>query len=304
MTDTPPYRSGFVAVVGRPNVGKSTLLNAALRQKVAGVSPWPQTTRRRQLGILTLPGAQVVFMDTPGLHQPKNRLGKAMIRIAEETLDQADVVLYLADLEQPAADEEREFGRWVEEHEHGKPVLLALNKSDKVPDALRSEREASYRAMFPGVECLVLSAVKGEGVGELLSSIISRLPEGPALYPEEEVTDLSEREIAADLIREAALANLRAEVPHGTAVRIDEFSEREGGGAFIRATLFVEKESHKGIVIGRGGAMLKTIGSLARGRIEEMSGRRVYLELRVKVLPGWRNHEDALKRFGYWPKKD
>jgi GTP-binding protein Era len=182
-------------------------------------------------------------------------------------------------------------------------VLLVLNKRDATPKPFQAEREAGYRAMLPGAECFLLSAKQSEGVEELLNGIIARLPEGPALFPEEEITDLSEREIAADLIREAALRHLRAEVPHGIAVRIDDFQERAEGAAYLQATVFVEKESHKGIVIGKGGTMLKTIGSEARRQIESMSGRKVFLELRVKVLPGWRDREESLRRLGYWPKE-
>jgi GTP-binding protein Era len=304
MTELPPHRSGFVAVIGPANSGKSTFLNAAVRQKVAGVSPRPQTTRRRQLGILTLPGAQFVFMDTPGLQKPKNRLGSSMMRVAGDTLVQADVVLFLADLERPQADEDREFAAWTGRNARGKPLLLVLNKIDAVADAEREARTSACRAWLPDSDCFLISARNGTGVPELLDAVAGLLPEGPALYSEEDVTDLSEREIAADLIREAALRRLRAEVPHGIAVRVDEYRERAESGAYIKATVFVEKESHKAIVIGKAGGMLKGIGSDARARIEEMSGRRVYLELRVKVLPGWRDRADSLRRLGYRPEDD
>jgi len=303
MPPSVSHRSGFVAVVGRPNVGKSTLLNAALRQEVASVSPWPQTTRRRQLGVLTLPDAQILFLDTPGWHKPKTELGKAMVQTSRTALSEADVILFLADLSLPPDEADRELAGRVRKRGRGAAVILALNKSDAVDSALREQRRAEYRALLPEAECCVLSARSGDGLEELLRTIVARLPEGPMLYPEEEITDLSEREIVADLIREAALRNLWAEVPHGVAVRVDEYKERGREGAYIEATVFVEKESHKAIVIGKNGAMLKAIGTEARRKAEAMSGRKLFLQLRVKVLPGWRNREDELRRLGYWPKE-
>lgn len=289
-------------MVGRPNVGKSTLLNALLGQKIAGVSPWPQTTRRRQMGVLTLPSAQIMFHDTPGWHTPKNNLGKAMIRMAESAIADSDMVLFLADLTQAPDDPDRELALWLQNHKRGAPVILALNKADAVSPAVLEQRSAQYRSLMPDAECLALSAQQNRGLQDLIAAVIARLPEGPILYPEEEITDLSEREITADLIREAALQRLRAEVPHGVAVRVDQYIERGEAGAFVEATIFVERESHKAIVIGKGGAMLKAIGTDARRKIEEMSGRKLFLQLRVKVLPGWRNREDSLRRLGYIPK--
>jgi len=297
------HRSGFVAVVGRPNVGKSTLLNALLGQKIAGVSPWPQTTRRRQMGILTLPSAQILFLDTPGWHAPKDSLGKAMVRASADTIAEADVVLFLADLTEAAAGEDRELAAWIIKNKSKAPPILALNKADAVTAEVRESRAAEYGALLPEAERRVISARQNTGLPELLEAVIARLPEGPILYPEEEITDLTEREITAELIREAALRNLRAEVPHGVAVRVDQYKERGEEGAYIEATLFVERESHKAIVIGKGGVMLKRIGTEARRKIEEMSGRKLYLDLRVKVLPGWRNRDDALRRLGYIPKE-
>jgi GTP-binding protein Era len=303
MTEGSIHRSGFVAVVGRPNVGKSTLLNALLGQKVAGVSPWPQTTRRRQMGILTLPAAQILFLDTPGWHEPKNHLDEAMIRTSADSISEADVVLFVADLTEPATGEDRELAEWVLKKKPKAPVIMALNKADAVPEETRDAREKEFTALLPDAERRVISARQGEGLPALLEAVVARLPEGPVLYPEEEITDFSEREIAAELIREAALRNLRAEVPHGVAVRVDQYKERGEQGAYIEATLFVERETHKAIVIGKGGVMLKRIGTDARRKIEEMSGRKLYLDLRVKVLPGWRNREDALRRLGYVTKE-
>jgi GTPase len=301
MAESDAHRSGFVAVIGPVNVGKSALLNAVLRQKIAGVSPWPQTTRRRQLGILTLPEAQIIFMDTPGLHQPRNRLGRAMHAIAEETLHRADFVLFLADLDRVPTTGDQALAAWTAEHSRGKSLLLVLTKVDAVADADRGARVEALQGLFPGADSLAISALRGQGLEELLRRIIQLLPEGPVLYPEEDITDLSEREIAADLIHEAALRHLRAEVPHGIAVRIETYQERGTTGAFIEATVYVERESHKAIVIGRSGTMLRTIGADARHQIEAMTGRKVFLQLRVKTLPGWRDKEQSLRRLGFLP---
>jgi GTP-binding protein Era len=253
--------------------------------------------------VLTLPDAQILFLDTPGWHKPKTVLGKAMVQTSRTALSEADVILFLADLSQPPDEADRELAGRVRKRPRGAAVILALNKSDAVDPALREQRRAEYRELLPEAECCILSARSGDGLEELIRTIVARLPQGPMLYPEEEITDLSEREIVADLIREAALRNLWAEVPHGVAVRVDEYKERGREGAYIEATIFVEKESHKAIVIGKGGAMLKAIGSEARRKAEAMSGRKLFLQLRVKVLPGWRNREDELRRLGYWPKE-
>ncbi len=278
------------------------MLNALLGQKIAGVSPRPQTTLRRQIGILTLPAAQIIFLDTPGWHEPRSALGRAMVRASAETAAEADAVLFLADLTEPVSAEDRELAALLK-GKTAKPVIVTLNKADAISPDLRESRAQEYGALLADSDRCVISARQCEGLPDLLEKIIALLPEGPPLYPEEEITDLSERDIAADLIRESALRNLRAEVPHGVAVRIDQYRERGAEGASIEATLFVDKESHKAIVIGKGGAMLKRIGTDARRKIEEMSGRRLYLALRVKVLPGWRNRQDALRRLGYVPKE-
>ena len=293
------FKTGYAAVIGQPNVGKSTLTNALLGQKIAAVSPRPQTTRRNQLGILTLENAQVIFMDTPGLHKPHHKLGSFMNEEAGETLADADVLVFMVDASQPPSDEDRLVAEKIAALPSQPPVILALNKIDLVPQAEQQTVQAAYQALVPEANPIQLSALSGYNRDRLLKEIIERLPAGEPLYSDEQVTDLYERDIAADLVREAALVHLRDEVPHAMAVRIDEYTERGESGAHISATLFVERESQKPIVIGQGGEMLKKIGTTARKEIEAMSGRKVFLELRVKVEKNWRNNEEALRNFGF-----
>ncbi|NIS78816.1 MAG: GTPase Era [Anaerolineales bacterium] len=303
LADTPQeHRSGFVAISGRPNVGKSTLINAYLGQQIAAVSPKPQTTRRRQLGILTLPTAQVIFIDTPGIHKPLHKLGEKMNAAAQSVLEDADLVLVVFSMRIPPTDDDRRVAERIKALEDGKPVLGALNKVDLVSPANLVQRSAAFEDLLPGVEIIPVSATHGDNRDLLLERILEMLPSGPQYYPEEDITDLFERDIAADLIRAAALHLLRDEVPHAISVRIDEYKDRNEHGAYIEATLFVERDSQKGIVIGKGGTMLREIGTRAREEIEVMSGRKVYLKIRVKVMKGWRNDERALKRMGFDPE--
>jgi GTP-binding protein Era len=300
FADTPPdHRSGFVAVSGRPNIGKSTLINAYMGQPVAAVSPKPQTTRRRQLGILTLPTAQIIFVDTPGIHKPHHKLGERMNAEAEEVLKDADLILVMFSLRIPPTEDDRRVAERIGSLAGKPPVIGALNKVDLVSPEDLVKRCAAFEALMPGVETIPISATRGDNRDLLLERILESLPHGPQYYPEEEITDIFERDIAADLIRAAALQLLRDEVPHAIAVRIDEYKDRNEHGAYIEATLFVERESQKGIVIGKGGVMLREIGTLARKEIEAMSGRNVYLKIRVKVMKGWRNDAKVLSRMGF-----
>ena len=294
------FRSAFIAIIGRPNVGKSTLMNALLRQKIAAVSPKPQTTRKRQLGIFTTDSAQLVFVDTPGIHNPRHKLGTFLNQEAEESLEGVDVILWLVDGSTRPTEGDKQIAALLGRTPRRTPLVLAANKMDLVPaETLTRNLESYQEALKREAQVVSISAAQNRNLDQLQELLISLAPVRPPEYDEEQVTDSYERDIAGDLIREACLLRLRDEVPHGVGVRIDEFTERENGMLYIAATIFVERESQKGIVIGEGGKMLKQIGSSARKEIEDMGGRPVFLELRVKVLKDWRNNEEALRRLGY-----
>ena len=299
FTDVPSdHRSGFVAVVGRPNVGKSTLMNAILGQKVAIVSHRPQTTRNRIAGILTREDCQIVFIDTPGIHKPKHRLGKYMVDEAYRALPDADLALWVVDVSKmPRSDDRRVAQALSQQH---LPVVLAMNKIDITPpDRLLAHADA-YRALVPGLAAdIAVSALKGQGVDALVDEIRALLPLGPRYYPPDQVSDVQERFLVAELIREKALLYLREEVPHAVAVDLQDFQERENGVIYIFARIFVERESQKGILVGKGGGMIKKIGAEARKEIEAALGRRVFLDLHVKVKPKWRTNPAELRRLGY-----
>jgi len=292
-----PFKSGFAAIIGRPNVGKSTLLNRITGHKIAIVSDKPQTTRNRIRGVYTDENAQIVFLDTPGIHKPFSKLGDYMVRAAEGALDEVDVVLFLTDVSEELGGGDRYI---IERLKNVKtPVILVLNKIDKVPrDGILPVIDA-YRQLHDFTEIVPVSAVRGDNVERLLELVIQYLPEGPIFYPPGQVTDHPERFICAELIREKILLLTREEVPHSVAVDVERMETDDRGLVRIGAVIYVERESQKGILIGKGGAMLKEIGRLAREEMERLLGSKIFLELWVKVKKDWRNHEAFLKSLGY-----
>jgi GTP-binding protein Era len=314
-SSAPAHRSGFVAMIGKPNVGKSTLINAYLGQKIAIVSEKPQTTRVRQLGILTRPDAQVIFVDTPGVHAPLHLLGEGMVKVAIECIADADVIVFLVDGAAPPGDEDRQIAGLIRQHGGGRPVILALNKCDLAPAEELALHAQAYLALLPpaplgmpvgqagGEDWIALSASSGHNRDALLEMVVACLPQGPAYYGDELITDRTEREIAAELIREQVLGHVYQEVPHAVAVVVDEWKERPAGNLYVRATLYVEKDSQKGILIGQRGQMLKAISAAARQEIESLAGAPVFLEVWVKLNKNWRKKSKALKQLGYTAPK-
>ncbi|MEI6513467.1 MAG: GTPase Era [bacterium] len=290
----PDYKTGFVAVVGKPNVGKSTLINALVGQKVSAVSSKPQTTRRRVLGILTLPKSQVIFVDTPGIHQPHNKLGQLMIQTAQQAVTDGDVILFMVDGSRLPDFEDRKIAQ-ILNNDHVPPVILVMNKMDKLKAERVESNVAAYQALVKHVDWMMTTALRKVNLDKLLDQINNVLPEGPPLFEEDQVTDQSMRIFASELIREKVLHKTRQEVPHSVAVLVELWEERTNGVVHIGATIYVEKDSQKGILIGQGGIMLKQIGQLAREEIEEALEQKVYLELWVKVRRDWRQDPNALR---------
>lgn len=295
------HKSGIVAVVGRPNVGKSTLINAILGQKVAIISPKPQTTRRNQLGIYTTETMQILFTDTPGLHKPRNTLGEYMMAVAEQALKDADVIVWILDVSEAPQKADEYIAETINAARGRTPILLVLNKIDAVPN---KQDFSAYTGIIEHHAAYPISASKGTNLQDLLNAIADLLPLGPRYYPPDEVSDLNMRFMAAEMIREKVMLHTEEEIPHSVAVEITEYKDKEANTE-IFATIYVEKDSQKGIVIGKKGAMLKKIGTEARKDIEEMIERHVFLDLHVKVLKNWRENEKFVARVGYkMPKKD
>lgn len=293
------YRSGFVAIIGRPNVGKSTLMNAMIGEKVAIVSDRPQTTRNRIQCVLTRPGYQLIFVDTPGIHLPKNRLGEYMVRAASTAIADMDAVLFMVDGSEGIGGGDRHIAGLLSGT--SVPVIMAVNKIDKAAKFVQGAEELAKLCRCQ--HQIGISAAKGTHLPQLEEILASLLPEGPQYYPEDMITDQPERAIISEMIREKALSLLKEEVPHGIGVEIEQIKERpEGGLVDIYAAIYCEKSSHKGIVIGKGGKMLRTIGSQARADIEGLLSTKVYLELWVKVKDDWRNDPNTLKDLGYHEK--
>ena len=299
MKHTGAFRSGFIAIIGRTNVGKSTLLNAILKQKVAIMSEKPQTTRNKIMGIYHGEQAQIIFLDTPGFHKPKHRLNELMIHTAVKTIEGIDAVLYLTEPEKTIGPGDRYIIDVLQDI--NTPVILGMNKIDLAP-----QREAllpliaAYSQAFPFAEIIPLSALTNENVEHAVETLIKYLPEGPEYYPDDMVTDQPERFIAAELIREKVLQTTREDIPYSVAVVIEDMRERgQKHLVDINATIYVERPSQKGILIGKSGEMLKQIGTLARQDIERILGANVFLTLWVKVRKHWRMNEDDLRMFGY-----
>ncbi len=299
MKENPAFKSGFVTLIGRPNVGKSTLMNKLIGQKIAITSNKPQTTRNRIQTVLTLEEGQIVFLDTPGIHKAKNKLGNYMVNVAEHTLNEVDVILWLVEPTTFIGAGERHI---IEQLKKTKtPVILVINKTDTVKREEVLTFIDAYRRELDFQEIVPVSALKGENTDTLVRCILKCLPYGEAFYDEDTVTDQPMRQIVAELIREKALRLLEEEIPHGIAVSIESMKQRKKL-CDVEATIICERESHKGIIIGKGGQMLKKIGSTARPEIEDLLEMQVNLQLWVKVKKDWRDSDFLLKNFGYNPK--
>ncbi|MCH5583880.1 GTPase Era [Shimazuella sp. AN120528] len=295
---TNKFRSGFVALIGRPNVGKSTLMNEAIGQKIAIMSDKPQTTRNQIRGIYTDEQGQVIFLDTPGIHKPKSKLGEYLVKTAQNVFTEVDLILFLVDAEEGLGGGDQ----YIIERLKGvsTPVFLVVNKIDKVhPDELLPFIE-QYRQLHDFDEIIPISALKGNNTGRLLELILERLPEGPMYYPEDQVTDHPEKFIMGEIIREKVLELTHEEIPHSVAVVVEEAKLRENQQTlYLRAAIVAERKSQKGILIGKQGAMLKQVGKLARTEMERLFGYRIFLDLWVKVRKDWRNESQYLREYGY-----
>ncbi|MCI7813156.1 MAG: GTPase Era [Lachnospiraceae bacterium] len=296
------YKSGFATLIGRPNVGKSTLMNHLIGQKIAITSNKPQTTRNRIQTVYTSETGQIVFVDTPGIHKAKNKLGEYMVNVAERTLQEVDVVLWLVEPTTFIGAGERHIAQQLQKIKT--PVILVINKIDTIKKEEILAVIDTYRKIYDFAEIIPVSALKGNNTQEIVDMIFKYLPYGPQFYDEDTVTDQPQRQIVAELIREKALRSLDEEIPHGIAVSIEKMRERKGQNIIdIEATIICERESHKGIIIGKQGAMLRKIGSAARREIENMMEQKVNLQLWVKVKKDWRDSDFMIKNFGYDKKE-
>ncbi len=293
---TENFKSGFAAIIGMPNVGKSTLLNKIIGQKISIISEKPQTTRNKILAIYTTDEEQIIFTDTPGIHKPHNKLDEFMLNVANESMNETDVLLFVVDASQSIHDIERKIAKNIDKT--GLPCILVMNKIDEVKKEQLLPMIADYSSMHDFAAIVPISAKTGDGVDILLNNIKEYLEEGPQFYDENMVTDQPERQLAAEIIREKMLWLLQKEIPYGVAIEITKMQEKENL-TNIYATIYCEKASHKGIIIGKNGEMLKKIGSLARTDIEKMLERKVFLELWVKIKTDWRNSDFLVKNFGY-----
>ena len=293
------FKSGFVALVGRPNVGKSTLMNHLIGQKIAITSEKPQTTRNRIQTVYTDKRGQIIFLDTPGIHKAKNKLGQYMVNVAEGTLNGVDVIMWLVEPTTYIGAGEQHIAELLSKVKT--PVILAINKIDTVKDEeIIAKAIDTYKNVCPFAEIVPVSALRNQNTDKMTELLFQYLPYGPQYYDEDTVTDQPMRQIAAELIREKALRLLQDEIPHGIAVTIEQMKERDNGIFDIEATIVCERDSHKGIIIGKGGAMLKRIGSQARREIENLMGAKVNLQLWVKVRKEWRDSELYMKNYGYF----
>lgn len=290
------FKSGYVSLTGRPNVGKSTLLNTILGEKVAIVTPKPQTTRNRIIGIKTLPNAQIVFIDTPGIHKPRHRLGEVMMKEAWESVKAVDLILFMVKPEVPISGDRRiiEILRGL-----NKPIFLVINKIDTIKKPQLLPIIDAYTKLYHFKEIMPVSALTGDGIEQLLKAIVDYLPYGLKYYPDDLFTDQMERFMVSEIIREKIIEQTGDEIPYSVAVDVTDWKEREDGIIFIRANIYVERDGQKGIIIGKGGARLKAIGTRARVEIESLLGLKVFLEMWVKVKKDWRSNERILKDLGF-----
>lgn len=291
------HRSGVVAIVGRPNVGKSTLINRIIEQKIAIVTNKPQTTRKQQLGIYTDDTGQILFVDTPGLHDPHHKLGEYMVNVAQSAIKDADIVLWVLDASEAPSPADKYIAETLKQIRGNTPLVLALNKADLL--------ENPGTAPEPHLELIdhdlaeTVSGETGIKVKHLVKQLMERLPQGPRYYPADQVSEVNMRFIASEIVREKIILNTEQEIPHSVAVEIEEYKDRSEQMTYISAIIYVERDSQKGIIIGKGGEMIKMLGMESRKEIARMLGHKVFLDLRVKVLKNWRKDEDLMRRLGY-----